>query len=397
MAVSIATMTTRTPRVRLDNVTIAASTYRPIYMSHDRTTVYATTGAHILYKSNDDGVTFTPIYTDGNTVTKVTACLELADGRLLVATNIYSQAPRIYRSSLVGGGGTWTQTFLNSGVESEFHPFWSLTDSCFDGNGHLWLSEYGASTTTSGSQTNKPVRIWRGNDDGSSFTLMFNLLDYAQNVAGLSVPTQTAGMHMHAVAYDKWDDRVWFTMGDNVGAGPDTVAGGRNGSNAQIGYTDDNFATVNWLPLPAYWGTTIQALQVTSILPLENAIIFSPDGVVNGIHVLPRRGYRTYGPLKVGSYNAANGSYRSLGQGLTRAWSRPDLPALAAVSMPQGSTESAALFAGLDGGLTWEELYRFPAGVVDLRGFVGPTLNGKVLAYVNDGTVKMLKADIVIT
>ncbi len=396
MAVSITTMITRTPRVRLDNVTTTATTYRPIYMSRDRTTVYATTDAHILYKSTDDGTTFTAIYTDGNTATKVTACLELDDGRLLVATNIYSQAPRIYRSSLVGGGGTWTQMFLNTGVESQFHPFWGLTDACFDGNGHLWLTEYGAQTTNSGSQTNKPVRVWRGNDDGSSFTLMFNLLDYAQNVAGLTVPTQTAGMHMHAVAYDKWADRVWFTMGDNVGAGPDIVAGGRNGTNAQIGYTDDNFTTVNWLPLPTYWGTTITALQVTSILPLENAIIFSPDGVTNGVHVLPRRGYRMFGPLKVGSSNAANGGYRSLGQGLTRAWNRSDLPALAAISMPQGSSE-AGLFAGLDGGLTWEELYRFSPGVVSLGGFVGPTVNGKVLAYFNDGAVKMLKADLVIT
>ncbi len=398
MTVTINPTTPRSHRVWLDNVSLAASAYQPIYMSHDRTTVYAvnTANARALYKSTDDGATWTAIFTAPQTAEKITSCLELPDGRLLAGAWIYAQAPRIYQSSLAGGAGTWTNIFQNTSATSQFHPFWSLTDSCFDGNGHLWLSEYGAQTTTSGDQSNKSKRIWRGNDDGSSFALMFDLLDYAQNVQGLTIPDQTGGVHMHAVAYDKWDNRLWFTMGDNTGAGPDIVVGGRTGSNVQIGYTDDNFATVNWLPSPTYWGSTREALQVTSILPLENAVVFSSDGQVNGILVLPRRGYRMYGPLKVGPYNEPNRVYGSVGQGLTRAWNSPSQPALAAVTLPQvNSGAAAALFAGLDGGLTWEELYRFQTGVITtLGGFVGPTVNGKVLASVNDGTDKLLIADL---
>ncbi len=395
MALTVRAAQVRTPRVRLDNVSIAASSYQPVYMSHDRTTVYATNG-RTLHKSTDDGATWTVIFTAPQTDEKVTACLELPDGRLLAAAWIYNQAPRIYRSSLPGGGGTWTNIFQNSGVLSQFHPFWNLTDSSFDGNGHLWLSEYGALTTSSGSQSDKARRVWRGNDDGSSLTLMFDLLDYAQNVRGLSVPTQTAGIHMHATAYDKWDDRVWFTMGDDVGGG--TITGGASGYNAQIGYSDDNFVTVNWLPLPAFWGNSGEALQAVTILPLENAVIFASDGKTNGVLVLPRRGYRTYGPLKMGPHNSLRHTYASVGVGLTRAWNRPDLPALAAIGLPAVSGQgAAALFAGLDGGLTWEELYRFPTGVqTSLGGFVGPTVNGKVLAFVNDGTAKLLTADLVV-
>lgn len=398
MALTVRAAQVRTPRVRLDNVSIAASSYRPLYMSRDRTTVYAANG-RTLHKSTDDGATWTVIFTAPQTDEKVTACLELDDGRLLVASWIYSQRARLYRSSLAGGGGTWTQMISNDGVLSQFHPFWNLTDSSFDGNGHLWLSEYGTQTSTSGDQSDKGRRIWRGNDDGSSFTLMFDLLTYAETVQGLTVPTQTAGLHLHAAAYDKWDNRVWFTMGDDVGAGPDVVTGGANGYNAQIGYTDDNFATVNWLPLPAFWGNTREALQVVSILPLENAVIFASDGRPNGLLILPRRGYRTYGSLKIGAHNSLRHTYASLSQGLTRAWNRPDLPALAAISLPNTAGQGAAtLFAGLDGGLTWEELYRFPTGVqTTLGGFVGPTINGKVLAFVNDGATKILTADLVIT
>ena len=397
MALSVRAAQVRAPRVRLDNVNIAASPYRPIYMSRDRTTVYAANDK-ILAKSTDDGATWTDIFTTPLSNEPITACLELPDGRLLAAAWRFNQAPRIYRSSLPGGAGTWTNIFQNTGVLSQFQPFWSLTDSCFDGNGHLWLSEYGAQTTTSGDQSDKGRRIWRGNDDGSSFTPMFDLLTYAETVQGLTVPTQTAGLHMHAAAYDKWDDRVWFTMGDDVGAGPDVVTGGSSGYNAEIGYTDDNFATVNWLPLPAFWGNTREAVQVVSILPLENAVIFAADGKPNGILVLPRRGYRTYGPLKIGPHNSLRHVYASLGQGLTRAWNRPDLPALAAISLPAASSQgAAALFAGLDGGLAWEELYRFQTGVITtLGGFVGPTVNGKVVASVNDGAAKVLTADLVI-
>lgn len=401
MAVTVRSAQTRSPRVWLENVTITASDYKPVYMSRDRTTLYAVNGGasdRTLHKSTDDGATWTVIFTAPQTSEKVTACLELPDGRMLAATYLFAQRPRLYRSSLAGGGGTWTQMFDNSGVLSQLHPYWGLTDRGFDGNGNLWFSEYGAQTTTSGSQSDKARCIWRSVDDGSSATPMFDIITYAETVRGLTVPAQTGGVHIHAVAYDKWDDRVWFTMGDNVGAGPDIVVGGQTGANVQIGYTDDNFATVNWLPAPTFWGNTKEALQVVGIMPLEHAVVFSPDGVVNSPIILPRRGYRTYGPLKAGSYNGVRQGYGSLGQGLFQAWNRPDLPALMAIGMPVSSFGQAAagLFAGLDGGLTWEELYRFTTGAqISVGGLVGPTVNGKVLTSFNDGTAKLLVADLV--
>ncbi|MBC9735327.1 hypothetical protein [Nocardioides marmotae] len=115
---------------------------------------------------------------------------------------------------------------------------------------------------------------WESLNDGATWAPIFDL----QIV-------RPGANHVHAVAYDRYDDRVWGSVGDTSFAG--------------IYYCnreDIDGLNTSWTLLP---GSNSAAWQVTTIVPMPAAVVFLSDATNSGVFRAPRAGFRAYRPLTV--------------------------------------------------------------------------------------------------
>lgn len=219
------------PVVGLKNVQAAATPGWMISLVNDKQTwVFNTNrgrrGSCSLSTSSDGGSTFRtgdelapPDYVVDNVV-------ETLDGEVLACVARSSdqsvQAPAhgltddgfVLKSQgwnpATGRARTWDRV-LQAPVGVWFDGRWGLTQwsvapAWSKRPGLVVVSEYGRKTNQ-GDPAQSATRAWLSLDHGSTWKVIFNLLDYAEQPAIQS-------LHLHGCAYDSYDDALWLASGD---------------------------------------------------------------------------------------------------------------------------------------------------------------------------------------
>lgn len=277
----------------------AVGSFYPIGLSADRTRLYLGGGLlgtqHTLAESTDQGATKTDLHTFGEIVDGV---IETADGEALVATkSSFDYIGRIYKSNgwaTNRATATWTEVLDTPAGAAPttryFRTAWGFNQKCLGANGDIYVTPYGYQT---GSGSDPSTKLWRSTDHGATWSVV---LDISTRYAGVTP------LHLHAVAYDPYFDRVWVTFGDQVYPDDGATAGY---TLALILYSDDRGATWTRLPMidlkPAPAAQTPAAgtfrAQATSIAVFPGCVLFGSDDVPAGLLRLTRTGYRTVGNL----------------------------------------------------------------------------------------------------
>lgn len=191
-------------------------------------------------RSEDGGATWENVFTFPSTVLGMR---ELDNGRILAGV----AGPASGRSTLwISEGDGFVQKLESSGTTASFNLKWSG----IGGNGIYTVSEYDSGAVGS---RGEHQRAWKTVDGGNTWTEMY---DHG---------TVGGHRHIHGVAYDKYHDAIWLTLGDNYGSD----AGARG-------------LLVSW-DRGATWVTVSIDLQPTSIWPMPDCVIFGTDNAPNGI------------------------------------------------------------------------------------------------------------------
>jgi len=138
-----------------------------------------------IYKSSDDGSTWTLKYTFDGDVTAVICLFEDSEG------NLYSsaQAKNILIRSTDGGENWSTCLTLSSAVSS----VWQMAE---DADGNLYAGEY-----TSGDGTEKYANVWKSTDNGDTWNIVYNDPD---------------ARHIHSVVYDTYTGTLYVSSGEQT-------------------------------------------------------------------------------------------------------------------------------------------------------------------------------------
>lgn len=308
-----------------------------------------------------DGVSFTWGENFGS-ANIATGFIQTPDGEVLVAVKARDNlTPGTLRRSTGWNPATadatsWATVLTASENGAHMDGRWCLTERSIArsesaGAGALFVNEYDGDNA------------WMSTDDGVTWTQIFDLQ--------VQDPGAT---HMHGIAYDPWDDRVWVSAGDTAYAG--------------IYYTDratiDGMDTV-WTLLP---GSDSSAWQVTTIIPLAAGVVFLSDATTSGAFAVPRNGYRGYGAL----YTAVS----LVGSGLIGAHAyqaADDLPAYLTFYQ-SGSGQTPKIIATIDG-KHFSTVHTDASTVTSgpgIHSIVGPDLNGYLWAARNlTGTGALLR------
>lgn len=195
--------------------TITNAPIVPVGLSRDGKTVIgaSTASPWQLHYSTDDCSTWSVGQLAAGDVSQILGAIELPTGELLLT---FASARAISRTggwknrSMATAGlmtSTGVMTARASGIAPR--PQWG-----FGNFGELTLAaEYGSKTADPATSCRY---IFLSKDDGSTFVPIFDL--YSQDVRGipgLEMVPAAGGYHCHAVAYDKWADRIWATGGDS--------------------------------------------------------------------------------------------------------------------------------------------------------------------------------------
>ena len=280
---------------------------------------------------------------------------------------------------------SWALVLSSSGGGTIFDGRWSLTPRAVApawsvSAGRIVVNEYGAHTKSSESTTpaQAAIRAWMSTDDGATWTQIFDLRDQYPGLTYANI-----NFHIHAIAYDPWDDRVFITTGDG---------GNGDGGYCAVFYCDaEKLPTApTWVPVPSMRSTSALA-QVIAIIPTPTGVLFSPDSGSLGVWRLPRRGYRRYGTAS---------AVAQIGSGIvgSHIHQNPD-PGSPMFFTYNSSAQSGppAVLASLDGA-TITEVYRDGTAVSNsapgINCVCGPDLGGKVYGNRNiDGTGKLVTWD----
>lgn len=243
---------------------------------------------------------------------------------------------------------SWATVLTASKNGAHMDGRWCLTERSVaplnsPGAGAIFLCEYDGD------------RAWMSTDDGVTWTQIFDL--------------QTArpgAHHVHAIAYDRWDDRVWVTVGDNTFAGIYYV------DRANISGT-----STPWTLLPdSYSG----AWQATTIVPLSNAVVFLSDASDSGVFSVLRDGVRGYKQLR----NAVDLPDAGL-IGAHAYQAADDLPAFLTFYQ-SGSGQTPCIIATIDGehfSTVYTDTEVVSGSAPGIHSIVGPDLDGNVWAVRN--------------
>lgn len=202
--------------------------------------LWATTSNGAIHRSSDNGQTWTQVATPP---TRFLAFGIASDGEVVGCHPEF-----IYRSSgwaTNPATATWSQrTTVSPGV-ARFQEF------SFDGSGDKWIvSEYSSTRADS-----KWVQI--STDGGRTWTTRWD--------TSLQYPASHQNSHLHAVCYDRWADRFWFTEGHDEPCG--------------AYYSDDDGAT--WTRLTGGVADTLEPMP-TVMVATDDGICCGTDSVTYG-------------------------------------------------------------------------------------------------------------------
>lgn len=173
-------------------------THKPLWVDGD--TVYALGVDKSIYKSTDGGDEWTKQGRPSVTLGSNSAFLKTAAGTLLSARS--TTPHQVYRST--DDGATWTSVFtMRTGTVLLGPQSWCEDLTTND----LYLVEYDGST--SGTQTE--VRVYKSTDDGANWTSWYAF-------DGESTGGADHIRHLHGCQYDPVSARVYFTAGDTQDA-----------------------------------------------------------------------------------------------------------------------------------------------------------------------------------
>jgi hypothetical protein len=184
-------------------------------------------------------------------------------------------------------------------------------------------------------------------------------------------------MPVHGAAYDPYWDRLWVTWGDT-----------QQNSKTDVVYSDDHGATWTQVAASPVWAASGSAatngLQCTTVLPRPDCIVFGSDPA-QGMWMLRRTGYRTYGAPTIVFMNATGSSSTSIsmhtssvrgvkGAPITHAWSSEKVPLQPGIAI------------SWDEGFTWHNVWTYPFSTpsAGVGAIYGPTVNGTIIATCYD-------------
>lgn len=380
---SIRPLATNQPSLRVNS--LATSSYIPVGISLDRTTIYARgTGTasvpftRALYQSTDDGATWTLALSSATVLAAgsqvIESVIETDDGEMLVNIKDAASTPgRLWKStgwSTSHTGATWRQVLASTG--GYFDGRWSVHANTFGddkirpGSSAVGVvCEYGPQTSVTFASGNadttdltKARRVFLTTDYGSTWTQILDLAAFFPNAVGL---------HPHAAAYDPYWDRIWLTWGDTQ---TNTVGAG----NTELLYSDDRGQT--WNTVPAANG--IDAAQSTTIVITRDAIILGSDNRP-GIVRISRAGYRQIGEITYPNTIATGTSAYLIATTGHQNRRQPSAPILLSFTGASGRYYPA-LYYSTDGG-TFTEAWADPASAGGAVIAYGPTISGAIVGY----------------
>lgn len=394
MAITLQAQTPKDPRVtnthKFANISRVNNTgaYTPCGLSKDRTTHFfrKTANNNTAYYSTDDGTTITALYTFTEPFQSI---IETNDGEALAMTISASVLPAyIYKSSGWSTNkttATWTRVHtMPGGVRYE----WSMPQCSVKGS-NVVVAEYGPQTVT-GDLTANDAKAWRiyvSTNNGNSFT-QTAVTPLTDPNSLISVPN-IDGVHIHAVCYDIYWDRIWVSYGDNTGKGPEVYGVG----NQQIMYSDDLGASWQHFAYPSDWNITVRgdAIQVTAIASTPDTICFVPDGKPFAVMVIPRAGYRVMGKFRIGPmFTMSNSSTQTIGWTINQAYGDVSMPLFAVCSAKNDEASAASnanivhasVMVSSNRGVDWIEIYNERAdgrNTYSCPNIYGPSVRGKVV------------------
>ncbi len=299
-----------------------------------------------------DGVTFTwgKDFQGGNGIAE--GFITTPNGEVLVAVKARTgNLGTLYRSTgfnpVTMNATSWATVLTGSRAGAHFDGRWCLNQwtaapLVSPAAGALYVAEYDGD------------KVWQSLDDGITWIEIFNL----QSIL-------PGANHVHGVAYDRWDDRLWVTVGDTAFA--------------RIYYVnreDINGVDTPWVLLP---GSNSSVWQATSIVPLGAGVVFLSDASVSKVIWLPRQDVRFYGTLRVG--------YSLAGTGLigAHAFQSADNKPAYLTFYNSGSGQTPRIIATSDGE-KFTEVYTDGSTVTSgpgIHSIVGPDVDGKIWATRN--------------
>jgi hypothetical protein len=382
----------------------------------DRQTFIGATGVKLQMSTNVDQstATTTPTWTDiysfppGRSPVAITL---LANGEVMVATTTAGWAGWVYLSTGWATNpltATWSLVLTATGGNGGGYRSYCMHQWSHGTDGTVLFSESGAqSTGNAGADVTAARRVYLSRNFGAdNFNGGVPILDLLAYATAQGVPNAQT-MHLHGVAYDEDDRRIYVIFGDDNYPHAGLVAGA---GYAQCIYSDDFGVTWQKLPQPATaasWPATSHA-QYLNLTITKSALIFAPDVSLPGaIVVYPKNGYRNLGDGIIGPAMGTTG----VGGLNTRVDMKVRCPIWFSgqVYNKDGFTQGRYLTIPMtdDDGLTWSSVQIWmPAQnpLVYSFGFNavwGPTRRGKMVAsgtgmYINnDATKKSMVADLV--
>jgi hypothetical protein len=342
--------------------------------------------------SVDHGANITQGKNFNDSTWTVEGIIETPDDEVLISVRKSTDTGQVWRSTgwnvATGAATSWTKVLDCSGTNC--YPRtqwgfngWGVAPAWSKHAGSIFIAEYGPQADTVGTPSQAAVRAWMSDDDGVTWTEIFNLLDEAES--------GDTRLHTHGCCYDPYSGRVFISAGDGGHANPGRSA---------VYYSDDfDSATPTWATVEGTVHTSSEN-QVTALIPVEAGIIMLPDGPNEAIKLLPRKGTRRFDAL----YDTAvvlgpDGTGYIGGRGHRNGYNEQvpdDAPILLCNLEPTGGTARPVIYASTDG-TDFKPIYRHTTAVSsNAPGFqhvFGPTADGKIVANLNlSGTTQVFTA-----
>lgn len=316
------------------------------WLSNDRTTVFATGGATSVYYSTDDGTTWTQ--NSHVFASAVKLVRETADGELVAFTGSPSSQGKIFKSS---GWSSNRATASFSEVQAAsasgcYFATWGV---------HVYGSRVLAAEYGNKDGVNSARYVYMSTDNGDTWVTILDI-------------GNVSSRHVHGVAWDRWWNRIWVTLGDS--------------QTDKVLYSDDEGDS--WVT--AVTGTAGQQGQCLAILPMESCTLFLTDGTANGVYRINRDAatHADTTPTVYLAYQLSD-SGTSTFQG-NSAFHAEGFPALLTFQIANAQTGSSRVIGTKDG-FRFFDVWTDPITYTDLGAVVlcGPTVNGYLVGHSIDG------------